>query len=137
MSVLAGLISSFTALLTSDLDKVGLLTHWITAARAAGLPRLHARGLDQDIQAATAALTLPHHHGRTEGRPRALIQYCACQACAACRGEHAAALSLAWHDGPSRPSWSWPGCRLGRGTCRWFYEGRSLAPAQAILQAAS
>jgi transposase len=25
------------------------------------------RGLDLDIQAATAALTLPHHNGRTEG----------------------------------------------------------------------
>jgi len=30
---------------------------------------LHARnaGLDLDIQAATAALTMPHHNGRTEG----------------------------------------------------------------------
>jgi hypothetical protein len=25
------------------------------------------RGLDLDIQAVTAALTLPHHNGRTEG----------------------------------------------------------------------
>ena len=25
------------------------------------------RGLDLDIQAATAALTMPHHNGRTEG----------------------------------------------------------------------
>ena len=32
-------------------------------------PHLHAfcNGLDLDIQAATAAVTLPHHNGRTEG----------------------------------------------------------------------
>jgi hypothetical protein len=87
MTVLAGLVSSFVDLLTPDLGRAGLLTQWITAARR-GLPQVHAfaRGLDLDIQAATAALTLPHHNGRTEGRPRALIQLCACQACAACRG---------------------------------------------------
>jgi transposase len=35
---------------------------------AAGLPLLHifVNGLDLDIQAATAALTLPPHNGRTE-----------------------------------------------------------------------
>ena len=35
-----------------------------------GGPAPHAlitRGLDLDIQAATAAVTTPHHHGRTEG----------------------------------------------------------------------
>jgi transposase len=38
-------------------------------ARAADLPNLHSftRGLDLDLKAATAALTLPHHNGRTEG----------------------------------------------------------------------
>ena len=37
--------------------------------RSADLPNLHSftRGLDLDIQAATAAVTLPHHNGRTEG----------------------------------------------------------------------
>jgi hypothetical protein len=66
MTALAGLISSFAALLTPDLGKAGLLTQWITAARH-GLPHVHAfaHGLDLDIQAATAALTLPHHNGRT------------------------------------------------------------------------
>ena len=41
----------------------------MAAARAADLPHLHAftNGLGLDIQAATAALTLPHHNGRTEG----------------------------------------------------------------------
>jgi len=53
----------------TDPGNDSLLRHWITAARAAGLPHLHSftRGLDLDIQAATAALTLPHHNGRTEG----------------------------------------------------------------------
>jgi len=73
MTALAGLISSFAALLTPDLGRSGLLAQWITAARR-GLPHAFARGLDLDIQAATAALTLPHHNGRTEGGPRALIQ---------------------------------------------------------------
>jgi hypothetical protein len=41
------------------------VVHGLTA----DLPHLHSftRGLDLDIQAATAALTLPHHNGRTEG----------------------------------------------------------------------
>ena len=69
MTALAGLISSFAALLAPNPGNAGLLAQWITAARAAGLPHVHAfaRGLDLDIQAATAALTLPHHNGRTEG----------------------------------------------------------------------
>jgi transposase len=69
MTALAGLISSFAALLTPDPGNAGLLAQWITAARAADLPHAHAfaRGLGLDIQAATAALTLPHHNGRTEG----------------------------------------------------------------------
>ena len=69
MTALAGLIGSFAALLTPDPANAGLLRRWITAAHAAELPCLHAfaNGLDLDIQAATAALTLPHHNGRTEG----------------------------------------------------------------------
>jgi transposase len=45
------------------------LQQWITGARAADLPHLRSftRGLDLDIEAATAALTLLHHNGRTEG----------------------------------------------------------------------
>ena len=41
----------------------------MTGARAADLPHVHSftRGLDLDIHAATAALTMPHHNGRTEG----------------------------------------------------------------------
>ena len=41
----------------------------LPAPASADLPHLHSftRGLDLDIQAATAALTLPFHNGRTEG----------------------------------------------------------------------
>jgi transposase len=69
MTALAGLVRTFAALLVPDPGNAGLLQQWIAAARAAGLPHLHAfcNGLDLDIQAATTALTLPHHNGRTEG----------------------------------------------------------------------
>jgi transposase len=69
MTAPAGPVRSFAALLTPDPGNAGRLQEWITAARAAGLPHVHSftRGLDLDIQAATAALTLPHHNGRTEG----------------------------------------------------------------------
>jgi hypothetical protein len=68
MTALAALIRSFAALLTPQPENRSLLQQWITAARAASLPHLHAftNGLDLDIQAATAGLTLPHHNGRTE-----------------------------------------------------------------------
>ena len=69
MTALAGLVRSFAALLAPDPGNDHLLQQWITTARAADLPHLHAfcNGLDLDIQAATTALTLPHHNGRTEG----------------------------------------------------------------------
>ena len=69
MTALASLTASFAALLAPDPGNEGRLRQWINGARAAGLPHVHSftRGLDLDIQAATAALTLPHHNGRTEG----------------------------------------------------------------------
>ena len=69
MKALASLIGSFAAMLDPDPANEDRLRQWITDARAADLPDLHsfARGLDLDIKAATAALTLPHHNGRTEG----------------------------------------------------------------------
>ena len=69
MTALASLVTSFAALLVPDPGNDTRLRQWITGARAADLPHLHSftRGLDLDIQAATAALTLPHHNGRTEG----------------------------------------------------------------------
>jgi len=69
MTALASLIRSFARLLNPDPGNDVRLRQWITDAHAADLPHLHSftRGLDLDIQAATAALTLPHHNGRTEG----------------------------------------------------------------------
>jgi transposase len=69
MKALDSLISSFAAILAPDPGNEDKLQRWIAAARGAGLPHLHsfARGLELDIKAATAAVTLPHHNGRTEG----------------------------------------------------------------------
>ena len=69
MTSLAGLIRSFAALLKPDPGNDEKLHEWTRAARAADLPSVHAftRGLDLDIAAVTAAVTLPFHNGRTEG----------------------------------------------------------------------
>ena len=69
MTALTSLITSFAALLAPGPGNDARLRQWITDARTADLPHVHSftRGLDLDIQAATAALTLPHHNGRTEG----------------------------------------------------------------------
>jgi transposase len=69
MTAAASLVRSFAALLTPHPRNARRLQKWITAARAASLPHVHSftRGLDLDSKAATAALTLPHHNGRTEG----------------------------------------------------------------------
>jgi transposase len=69
MKALASLIGSFAAMLAPDPANEEKLQQWITHARTADLPNVRSftRGLDLDIKAATAALTLPHHNGRTEG----------------------------------------------------------------------
>src|SRR6266699_5610471 len=69
MTALADLIRDFAGFLTPEPGNATRLQEQITSARAADLPHAHAftRGLDLDIQAATAALTLPFHNGRTEG----------------------------------------------------------------------
>ena len=69
MTALARLIRSFATLLAPDPGNDARLRQWIAGARDADLPCVHSftRGLDLDIQAATAAVTLPHHNGRTEG----------------------------------------------------------------------
>jgi transposase len=69
MTALATLISSFAAMLDPGPENQDKLLQWMAGARAADLPHLHSftRGLDLDIKAATAAVTLPHHNGRTEG----------------------------------------------------------------------
>ena len=69
MTSLARLIGSFAALLKPDPGNETRLKDWVQAARACDLPVIHGftRGLDLDPQAATAAVTLPFHNGRTEG----------------------------------------------------------------------
>jgi transposase len=69
MKALASLIGSFAAMLDPDPANEGKLLRWIADACAADLPHPHSftRGLDLDLKAATAAVTLPHHNGRTEG----------------------------------------------------------------------
>jgi transposase len=69
MTSLASLVRSFAVLLRPDPANDASLRDWIRASRAADLPSVHAftRGLDLDIGAATAAVTLPFHNGRTEG----------------------------------------------------------------------
>jgi len=69
MTALSGLIGKIAAMLDPDPANEGKLLQWIGEARTADLPHLHSftRGLELDISAATAAVTLPHHNGRTEG----------------------------------------------------------------------
>jgi transposase len=69
MAALSRLIGKFAAMLDPDPANEGKLLQWIGEARTADLPHLHSftRGLELDISAATAAVTLPHHNGRTEG----------------------------------------------------------------------
>lgn len=69
MTMLAGLVRDFAALLAPAQGNDTLLTAWIDRARAADLPHVHAftRGLDLDRAAVNAGLTLPFHNGGTEG----------------------------------------------------------------------
>jgi transposase len=69
MTGLAGLVRSFAVLLRPDPGNEARLKDWTETTRACDLPNLHAftRGLELDIDAAIAAVTLPFHNGRTEG----------------------------------------------------------------------
>ena len=69
MKILSRLIGKFATMPDPDPANEDRLQEWIAGARAADLPHLHSftRGLDLDSKAATAALTLPYHNGRTEG----------------------------------------------------------------------
>ncbi|PRX46798.1 transposase [Nonomuraea fuscirosea] len=69
LTALARLVREFAALLTPAENNDTKLTAWITTVRDADLPHLHgfANGIELDRDAVNAALTLPHHNGRTEG----------------------------------------------------------------------
>jgi transposase len=69
MTQLAAGIKDFAPLLAPHADNADALTRWITQVRAADLPHLHAftRGLDRDLDAVIAGLTLPYSNGPTEG----------------------------------------------------------------------
>jgi transposase len=56
-------------LLTPAPANEAALKDWAEAARACDLPNMHAftRGMDLDIDAAIAAVTLSFHNGRSEG----------------------------------------------------------------------
>ncbi|WTO24831.1 ISL3 family transposase [Streptomyces virginiae] len=69
MTALAGQLRTFADLLIPAADNAEALTSWISRTRDADLPFLHsfANGLERDRAAVDAAVTLPHHNGRTEG----------------------------------------------------------------------
>nr|WSW49879.1 transposase [Streptomyces sp. NBC_01001] len=69
MTALAGQLQTFADLLIPAADNAEALGSWITRTRDADLPFLHSftNGLERDRSAVDAAVTLPHHNGRTEG----------------------------------------------------------------------
>lgn len=69
MTQLAEAIADFAPLLAPHADHADALTSWIAQIRAADLPHLHAftRGLDRNLDAAIAGLTLAYSNGPTEG----------------------------------------------------------------------
>ncbi len=69
ITALRGLVDAFAALLTPGQSNPARLQEWTHAARSIDLPHVHSfvRGIEQDRDAVVAALTMPHHNGRTEG----------------------------------------------------------------------
>jgi hypothetical protein len=69
IAALRGLVAVFAVLLKPDPSNPARLRGWMHSTRGVDLPHVHSfvRGLNQDIDAVSAALTLPHHNGRTEG----------------------------------------------------------------------
>jgi transposase len=66
---LANAVRSFAELLNARAGDEKRLQEWITTARAADLPYLHAftRRLDKDAAAVAVGLSLPYSNGPTEG----------------------------------------------------------------------
>jgi transposase len=69
IAAVRSLVAAFAALLTPEQDNPARLQAWMDAARSSDLPHVHSfvRGLNQDLEAVSAALSRPHHNGRTEG----------------------------------------------------------------------
>jgi transposase len=69
IAALRGLVDAFAAMLKPDQSNPAKLREWTHSARSVDLPHVHsfARGIEQDRDAVVAALTMPHHNGRTEG----------------------------------------------------------------------
>jgi transposase len=69
ITALRGLIDAFAAPLQPDHTNPARLRTWMHSVRSVDLPHIHSfvRGLNQDFDAVSAALTLPHHNGRAEG----------------------------------------------------------------------
>ncbi|MGJ5893978.1 ISL3 family transposase [Streptomyces niveiscabiei] len=69
MTQLAAGIRGFAPLLAPHADNADALSRWISQVRGVDLPHLHAftRGLERDLDAVIAALTLPYSNGPTEG----------------------------------------------------------------------
>ncbi|WP_264764993.1 transposase [Frankia gtarii] len=67
LDTLARHVGAFAHLLTRPDDAT--LADWIAAVRGDNLPALHtyATGLERDLDAVTAGLTLPHNSGPVEG----------------------------------------------------------------------
>ncbi|MFD8306809.1 hypothetical protein ACFV29_31380 [Streptomyces sp. NPDC059690] len=66
---LAPAVGDFVELLTPCPGNAERLSRWIVRGRAADLPHLPAftQGLDRDLDAVIAALTLPYSNGPTQG----------------------------------------------------------------------
>ena len=69
IAAVRSLVAAFAALLTPEQDNPARLQAWMDTARSSDLPHVHSfvRGLNQDVEAVNAALSRPHHNGRTEG----------------------------------------------------------------------
>jgi len=69
MTQLTAGIRGFAPLLAPHAENADALSRWISQVRGVDLPHLHAftRGLERDLDAVIAALTLPYSNGPTEG----------------------------------------------------------------------
>jgi transposase len=69
IAALRGLVDAFAVSLKPNPSNPARLEEWTYAAHSIDLPHVRSfvRGIEQDRDFVAAALTLPHHNGRTEG----------------------------------------------------------------------